>query len=398
MGTGALAEAGALKKISENILRLAVQAAPSGLLVVNGGGRIVFANETLCGMFGYQVSELLGQVIEILIPADEAKAHRQAREAYADRPSFRKMGKGRYFDAIRKDGQTFPVEIGLRPEPTETGPVVVATVIDITERKSIEDRLRCHEEDLEALVAERTRELRTTRIEKERIVDQLIQAEKMTAIGTLTTGIGHEINNPLYAILGLAEAIECGHDITASQDQGRAIIKHAKEIAEIVKNLSGYARPAGQHDMQRVDVNERITDAIAMAKRSIVADDIDIRLDITELPDIRAKSEEIQQVLFNIIRNAIQAIEGKGVVEISSSVEQEKVRICIQDSGSGIPPEIQKRIFDPFFTTKAPDEGEGLGLYVVSQIVARYQGTITLQSGNDTGTLFILHFPVAPTP
>lgn len=267
--------------------------------------------------------------------------------------------------------------------------------IDITKRKAIEDRLHKHEEQLEELVAERTRELREAQREKERVLDQLIQAEKMTAVGTLVSGIGHEINNPLYVVLAAAEALTDEQDLAQCRTYGHEILKQAKNIAETVKNLSRYAQPGSRHDLQRVDINAAVAGAVRLARRALRGDRVEIKITTSPAPEILAKSEEIQQVLFNIIRNAIQAIAGEGRIEIHTAQEADWVSVRIQDNGKGIPNEHLKRVFDPFFTTKGPDEGEGLGLYIVRQIVTRYQGTIDVENTTGGGARFSIRFPIA---
>ncbi len=247
---------------------------------------------------------------------------------------------------------------------------------------------------LEEKVAERTRELVEAQAEKDRVMQQLIQTEKVAAIGTMASGIGHEINNPLYAILGMAEAIRDEKDISQCNEYGRDIIKHSKHIGEIVKNLSGYVRPASQHDLEQVDVNQKLSEAVSMARRSLLSDRVDIKEKLTPVAGIAAKAEEIQQVFFNIIRNGIQAMNGTGILEISSSQEGNRVSIKIRDSGVGIAPEHVDKVFDPFFTTKGPEEGEGLGLYIVQQIVKKYAGNIAVESEQGQGTVFIIDFPI----
>jgi len=144
---------------TERLLHLAVHAAPSGILVADNEGRIVFANEALLKMFGYAEKELMGQAIEALVPETVQEIHRQHRKTFAENPTPRKMGTGRDLQGLTRGGKRFPVEIGLQPGDTDEGRLVVATVIDITRRRRIEEQLRRHEEDLEELVAERTREL-----------------------------------------------------------------------------------------------------------------------------------------------------------------------------------------------------------------------------------------------
>ena len=161
-----------------------------------------------------------------------------------------------------------------------------------------------------------------------------------------------------------------------------------------MKNLLRYAQPGSRHDLQHVDITVLVTDAVHLAQSTLRGDQIDFRITADAVPKILAKPEEIQQVLFNIVRNAIQAIAGKGQIEIHTKQEGIWVTVRIQDNGAGIPDEHLKRVFDPFFTTKGPDEGEGLGLYIVRQIVTRYQGTIDVENAGG-GALFVIRFPVA---
>jgi len=377
------------------IYQLALHAAPSGIMVVGDRGSIQFANQTLADMFGHRLEDLLGKPVEILLPEQHVAAHRRHLENYARRPELRPMGAGRDLEGVSKDGRRFPVEIGLRPARTDSGRIVVATVIDITKRKAIEERLRKHEERLEELVAERTRELREAQREKERVLEHLIQAEKMTAVGTLVSGIGHEINNPLYVVLAAAEALAEEQDLARCRAYGNEILKQAKNIAETVKNLSRYAQPGARHDLQRVDLNASVAGAVRLARRALRNDRIEIKTTTSAAPDILARPEEIQQVVFNIIRNAIQAIADKGLIEIHTAQEGDWVTVRIQDTGTGIPDEHLKRLFDPFFTTKGPDEGEGLGLYIVRQIVTRYGGTIDVENAAGGGARFVIRFPIA---
>jgi signal transduction histidine kinase len=229
---------------------------------------------------------------------------------------------------------------------------------------------------------------------KEQAEHALIQAEKMAAISMLASGIGHEINNPLYAILGAAEAIRDGNDLSRCREHGQDIITYCKHIAEITKNLSGYILPAEKHGLEPVDVNETISEAVSMARPSLLTQDIEIIERLRPVEEISAKSEDVQQAFFNIIRNGLQAIGRKGTLEIDSRQKGNLVSVRIWDSGAGIPANHLARIYDPFFTTKGPDEGEGLGLFVVQQIVKKYAGTIDFESEVGKGTLCTIEFPI----
>jgi len=247
---------------------------------------------------------------------------------------------------------------------------------------------------LEDKVEERTRELEDTQAEKDRIVEHLIQTEKMAAMGTMASGIGHEINNPLYAILGRAEAIRDEQDIDRCRGYGKEIIKYAKHIGETVKDLSGYVRPGTQHDRELVDVNEKLTEAVSMVEQSLLGNGVKFTRRLTPVPGIAAKPEEIRQVFFNVIRNGVQAMGETGTLEIETRMDDGQVVVLIRDTGPGISKDHQRKIFDPFFTTKGPEEGEGLGLFIVQQIVRKYDGEITLDSEYGVGTVFSIRFPV----
>jgi PAS domain S-box-containing protein len=380
---------------SSEIYQLALQSAPSGIMVVGEKGDIKYANQTLADMFEHSLEDLMGKPVEILMPTQFAEAHRRHVEDYARRPQPRSMGSGRDLEGVSRNKRRFPVEIGLRPAQTDSGRVVVATVIDITRRKAVEDRLRRHEEELEELVVERTRELAAAQREKERVLDQLIQAEKMATVGTLVSGIGHEINNPLYVLQAAAEALESENDIDNCRIYGREILKQAKRIATTVKTLSLYARPGSRHDLQRVDMAEAIAEATHLARNSVRGNQVEFSITAEPGMQFLAKIEEIQQILFNILRNAIQASADGGTIEVVAAQREKWVEVHIRDFGNGIPDEYLQRVFDPFFTTKGPDEGEGLGLYIVRQIVSRYGGTIDVENANAGGCRFMIRFPVA---
>jgi len=341
-----------------------------------GAGNIVGWNAAAERLFGYSEAEINGQSLTVLMPERFRNLHREglARMVAGGVPHI--IGKTVELAGLRKDGSEFPLELSLSQWQAADGQFFTAIIRDITKRKQAEETLR------------------ENQAEKDRVTEQLIQAEKVTAIGTMVSGIGHEINNPLYVILGRAEAIRDEKDISACNEYARNIIKHTKHISAIVKNLSGYIRPTSQHELEEIDVHEKLVEALEMVKLSQLDDRIEIRQNFAPVPRILAKPEEIQQVFFNVIRNGIQAMAGKnGILEITTSLEDSQVCIHIQDTGMGIRAEHLGKIFDPFFTTKGPDEGQGLGMYIVQKIVNKYNGTIILESEVGKGTTVTIRFP-----
>lgn len=373
------------RKHTEEVLRetsnfntLLIESLPFGMDIVDTEGRILYMSRAMEKAVGQSA---LGKKCWDIYKDDR----QQCADCLLSQPV--RVG-------LAKSIESTGVLGGRIFEITHTGmmyqgkPAVLEVFYDITERKHIE-------EILEEKVAERTRELRESQAEKDRVMGQLIQAEKMAAIGTMASGIGHEINNPLYVIMGKAEAIRDENDISACNEHGRDIIKHAKHISAIVKNFSGYIRPSSQHEIEKTDINEKLVEALNMVQHSLLDDRIEIRQNLAPIQEIIAKPEEIQQVFFNVIRNGIQAMAGKGVLEITSSNEGGHACIRIKDTGPGIRPEHLGKIFDPFFTTKGPDEGEGLGMYIVQKIVDKYNGHVTVESQEHKGTTVTISFPVS---
>jgi len=230
--------------------------------------------------------------------------------------------------------------------------------------------------------------------QEKRLLDQLTQADKLSGLGTLAAGIAHEMNNPLYSIMGFTEAILEEKQIAKIQPLAQKVLDRSKHMSSIILNLSGYARSNDDDALKEVDVNERLEGAAEMALMATYTDDIELEKNFDQVPSIQAKPEEIQQVFLNIISNAVQAMEGKGKLTLSSQQDQGFIVVKIRDTGPGIPPEYISKVFDPFFTTKDQGEGTGLGLNIVHRVVEQYGGNIKIESESGEGTTFVISFPV----
>ncbi len=229
--------------------------------------------------------------------------------------------------------------------------------------------------------------------EEKALQDQLAMAEKLSGLGTLAAGIAHEMNNPLYSIMGFTEAILEEKDPVKIKTFAQKVLDRAKHMASIILNMSGYSRSGEKDEARDVNINERLDASIEMALMASYSDDIELEKQYSQLPLLKAKPEEIQQIYLNIIRNAVQAMEGKGKLVISSAPENGQIVTKIQDSGPGIPQEYLSKIFDPFFTTKEQGEGTGLGLNIVHKLIEKYGGSISVESKVGEGTTFIVAFP-----
>ena len=292
---------------------------------------------------------------------------------------------------IRKDGETRWIHEIISTVPGEEEPIkfIQSIVFDITQRKEIEEITEL--EYRESLLT--SEELKMAYEEMRKSQEDLARSEKTARIGTLADGIAHEINNPLQVIYGMAEIIMDEEDITEIKNHCRDILDAAERIKRIVHGLAHFSTKARTKNVDRIDLNEIIEDSIEMLKPSPKLYDVHLRVELSEIPEIPGNREELQQVIFNILHNALGAMEGSGDLSIVSRYEEKSVVILIEDTGRGIPDEDMEDIFVPFFTNEEVDTGTGLGLYLVHNIIKKYNGTIEIENREKKGTRVILKFP-----
>jgi signal transduction histidine kinase len=236
------------------------------------------------------------------------------------------------------------------------------------------------------------------------IEEQSYNTEKLASLGTLAAGVAHEINNPLTVILGFTDLLlEKAEKGSETEEVLRTVENYANKAKKVVENLLTFARRK-EHSEDEVDVNACLDAVLAVLGNNLLVNRISIgRLALLpELPPVRGDADELQQVFFNIITNAVYAMKGEGGGELSVETRIGEggscVEVVISDTGPGIPPEARSRIYDPLFTTKKVGEGTGLGLSVSYGIVARHRGTITLETATAAeskrpGTTFIITLP-----
>ena len=243
-------------------------------------------------------------------------------------------------------------------------------------------------------LAAKNSELEAALEESKSLQAELIQSEKLAGIGTLAAGIAHEISSPLFGIMGLAEAIAEEEELDSSRAYGREIVEYSKGIRDIVKELSSYSRAASNEYLTTVDLGKVIGDAVRLVERSTECRDIQIEQHCQADVYVNARTNEIQQVFVNLVKNAVDALEGVSEPRIQVVVESGDgaVLIRVSDNGPGIPAEDMKQVFDPFFTTKEPGKGTGLGLNIVYRIVTKYRGTIRIECPDTGGAVFHLRF------
>jgi len=231
--------------------------------------------------------------------------------------------------------------------------------------------------------------------DRRRLETQLIQSEKMAAIGQLAAGIAHEIRNPLgiitNALYDLGEIVD--GDNPDVQEDLRIAKEEMDRVQEIINNLLEFSRES-RAELENVDVNDLLRRTLQLMSKSLQNSDVRVVTDFAPLRRCRANQNALRQIFLNLITNAVQAMPDGGELRLRTApLAGGWVQLEFADTGVGIPPEHLRDIFNPFFTTKAPGQGTGLGLSVVHSVVKRYNGDIQVRSQVPGGTTFTIEFP-----
>jgi len=369
-------------------------------------GLIVEANIKAEEMTGFTGAELTGMKIWKLHPGAEKEQARVLFERVVSE------GRGEECDMSfeRKDGTVVKVEVNASIINFGGRRIIQRICRDITERTRLREELVLANEDLEHKVQERTRELR----EKQA---QLVQSEKMAALGNLVAGVAHEINTPLGALHSNVDIFIRTFDkiralvsdpstpaevrenpellkLIDAVDEVNTVSRMAtRRIVNIVNSLRNFAR-LEEAERKDADLHEGIESTLTLVHHQM-KNRIDVVKNYGEIPHIRCYPNQLNQVFMNLLVNAAQAIEGTGTITVTTrrGESEGSVVVEISDDGRGIDPENLSKIFDPGFTTKGAGVGTGLGLSIVYQIVKDHDGEVEVVSQPGVGTTFRVVLP-----
>ena len=378
----------------------------AGLVTVDAQGRIDSFNPTAESLFGHRSAHFTGRpFLELVHEHDRpACAQQLAKPGHNEEHSREILG-------LRADGSAFPMELTFDPLPVAGGKLI-ATIHDISELKEQEAALQRAHDELERRVLERTADLvaTNTRLVREigehreteealrRTQEELIQAAKLAALGQMSAGINHELNQPLAAIRTYADNArlllqkERGDEASWNLEQ---IGQLTGRMAQIITQLKAFARKSSGQAVT-VSLPAAIDGALALLR----IDSANVEL-VRDLPAdelfVLADMVRLEQVLVNLIGNAQQALEGciTQRIELRAEATMEAVTLSVRDTGPGIAPEHIDQVFDPFFSTKAVGQGLGLGLSISFRIIDGFGGSLRAANHPDGGALFTVSLPRA---
>jgi PAS domain S-box-containing protein len=342
-----------------------VESAHDAIFVIDLAGRLVWSNSHLAGLTGRLVSEMLGKSYTVFVPDDERVEFEQ------------------YFDAAR-GGETRRFEASI------------FNVSSGDERRVVVTYSPIHEDGKVVSVLGVARDV----TEEKSIAERSQQADKLRALGQLASGVAHDVNNDLAAILGRVQRLMRKPEYGDLRRDLEVIETAALDSAQTVRRIQNFARQQGHVDFEPVDLNGLVRDAIEITRTRWLDDaqsrgvKYTVEFEAADVRPVLGDGSQLREVFVNLIINALDAMPKGGALRVSSTVPAEsEVQVRFVDDGVGIPRRIRERIFEPFFSTKGAS-GTGMGLAVSYGIVTRHSGRIDVDSEPGRGAIFTLTFPL----
>ncbi|MGH9856281.1 MAG: PAS domain-containing sensor histidine kinase, partial [Acidobacteriota bacterium] len=351
-----------------------LESVPDAIVLVNHTGRIVLANSNSEKLFGYTQQQLIGQLIEVLMPARFRQGHVAHRIRFTGEPKTRAMGAALELFGIRKDGTEFPVEVSLSPLQTEHGMMVISAIRDISERKQQEEM--------------RSRSLQETNRVKSDFLAKM----------------SHELRTPLNSVIGFTEFMldETPGPLNLKQKEYLQDIRNSgKHLLNLINTILDLAKvEAGkiQFDPEEFEVKAAIQQVCSAFVPLAMNKTLRLKTDVAEdCGFVTLDFHKLKQILYNLLSNAIKFTDEGGTVEVLAKKIDENLIVTVRDTGIGIRDADISRLFTEFQQLDSGAnrryEGSGLGLVVTKKLVDLQSGSIQVQSTFGSGTTFIVTLP-----
>ena len=345
-------------KASEKKFRAILDTATDAILSIDNDHKIVVFNNAAQRIFGYSRSEVMGKDLNMLIPPRYGDHHRFVNR-FIEAKTSEIMGKILSLSALRKNGEEFPIELGLSYHKTQNGIMFTAMIRDVTRQKRLEKNL--------------------------------LQSERLAAVGQTVAHVAHEIRNPLMIIGGFSHQIKKSLTDEKALRKLDMILDEVVRLEKLVANLGDFTK---EYKLMKrpADMNSVILDVMKIMGEIYSPEKYKFVADLTPNPeDINCDPDKIKQVFINIIANGVEAMDDGGTITIRTGEWSHGIEISISDEGIGIDDEALDHIFEPFYTTR--ESGSGLGLSISYKIVRAHNGEISAVSTQDEGTTFVIRLP-----
>ncbi len=349
-----------LLRQSEERYRRLIAVSPYAILV-NRGDRLIFANDQAIKLFGaVKADEILGKSpLDLFHPDYHAVLRERLHELLEGRSQVPVIEE----KIVRVDGTSIDVEVSAARFTDEEGPAILVMLRDIGERKRLQEQLR--------------------------------KTERIAELGTLASGMAHEIGTPMNVILGRAEYLMDRVTEEPVKKGLQTIVTQVERITKVMNQLLTFAR---RHAPERcpLDLRGTIEAGMELFQERLARNQIQVELGLADdCPLALADPDQMSQVFINLVMNAVHAMSDGGMLRIGLAPEKKMVKLTIADTGHGIPRDVVEKVFEPFFTTKEFGQGTGLGLTVVKGIIEEHQGSIVVESTEGKGTTFTILLPQA---
>ena len=349
-----------LLRQSEERYRRLIAVSPYAIVVIRGD-RILFANDQAIKLFGaVKAGEILGRsVLDLFHPDYHSAIREHIHELVEGRAQVPMLEE----KIVTLNGRSVDAEVSAARFVDEEGPAILVMLRDISERKRLQEQLR--------------------------------KTERIAELGTVASGMAHEIGTPMNVILGRAEYLMDRVTDEPIKKGLQTIITQVERITRVMNQLLSFARRKTP-ERCALDLRQVVEDSLEMFHERLARSRIQLEVPSADpCPMVLADADQMSQVMINLVMNAVHAMPDGGILRVGLAPEPQMVRLTVADTGHGIPQEVIKKIFDPFFTTKEFGKGTGLGLTVVKGIIEEHQGSIAVDSREGMGTTFTILLPMA---